>query len=486
MSLKSFLFLKFSHWKVSRERMTHERPAFHQKKFLKTLLLENEHTLFGIEHSFSKIKNLQDFQSKIPIRHYEEFLPYIDKLKQGEQKVLTKCAAVYLLTTSGTTAGSKYIPITKAGIKHQIDAALKVLCFQAVNSGSAEFMDSKMIFLQGSPALDYSMNIPTGRLSGVVYHHIPKFFQRNKLPSYEANIIEDWQKKLEAIVDETYREDISILGGIPPWCLQYFEKLLEKSNSISLKSLFPNLAMYIHGGLDFSNYKDKVSRLLGENVSCLQTFPASEGFFALQDRMESDDMLLLLNQGVFYEFRTFGDNANNVLTINDVGLHKRYELIITNNSGLYRYAMGDLIEFTYLRPYMIKVVGRTSQFISAFGEHVIAYEVEKAMERASASLELKIEDYYVSADVEQRQYVWQVEFVNSIDKARIIEFETRLDVELAILNKYYHHLIAGKIINSCAIHEVDAGFFSRHREKLGKLGGQNKVVRLGLDKFSTN
>lgn len=479
MSLKAILFLKFSQWKIKKEYETHRNASFYQTKFLHQILAKNQNTLFGKEYYFGQIADYSQYQKRIPIRSYEEFLPYIEKVKLGEKQVLTTSDPAYLLMTSGTTAGSKYIPITKTGIKHQIDAALKVLCFQAVNSGSAEFMDSKMIFLQGSPALDYSLNIPTGRLSGVVYHHVPKFFQRNKLPSYEANIIEDWQTKLDAIVDETYREDISILGGIPPWCLQYFEKLLEKSNSINLKSLFPNLAMYIHGGLDFSNYKDKVSKLLGENVSCLQTFPASEGFFALQDRMESDDMLLLLNQGVFYEFRTFGDNANNVLTINDVSLHKRYELIITNNSGLYRYAMGDLIEFTYLRPYRIKVVGRTSQFISAFGEHVIAYEVEKAMERASASLELKIEDYYVSADVEQKQYIWQVEFANSIDKARIIEFQNRLDVELAILNKYYHHLIAGKIINSCAIHEVDAGFFSRHREKLGKLGGQNKVVRLG-------
>lgn len=483
MSLKSFLFLKFSQWKVNKELETNRQANFYQTKFLHQIIRSNQNTQFGREHQFSQIKNYFQFRKNVPIRSYEEFLPFIEKVKSGEKNVLTKSDLEYLLMTSGTTAGSKYIPITKSGIKHQIDAALKVLCFYAVNSGKADFINYKMIFLQGSPSLDYSLKVPSGRLSGVVYHHVPKFFQRNKLPSYEANIIEDWQTKLETIVDETCHEDISILGGIPPWCMQYFEKLLSKSNKSNLKSLFPNLAMYIHGGLDFSNYKEKMKALLGEEIPCLQTFPASEGFFGLQDRIEADDMLLLLNQGVFYEFRNFQKDSDEIVTIEGVQLNTRYELIVTNDSGLYRYAMGDLVEFTSLNRYCIKVVGRTSQFISAFGEHVIAYEVEKAMERASSSLELKIEDYYVSADVKKKQYIWQVELDNSADQANINELGPRLDIELAILNKYYDHLIKGKIINPCHIQQVESGFFTRIREKSGKLGGQNKVVRLGLDKF---
>jgi hypothetical protein len=479
MSLKSFLFLKFSQWKVKKELETNRRANFYQTKFLHKILRSNQNTQFGREHQFNQINDYIQFQKNIPIRSYEDFLPYIEKVKSGEKNVLTKSDLEYLLMTSGTTAGSKYIPITKSGIKHQIDAALKVLCFFANQSGKADFIKCKMIFLQGSPALDYSLKIPAGRLSGVVYHHVPKFFQRNKLPSYEANKIDDWQTKLDAIVDETYRENISILGGIPPWCMQYFEKLLSKSNKSNLKSLYPNLAMYIHGGLDFSNYRDKMQNQLGDEIPCLQTFPASEGFFALQDRQGAEDMLLLLNQGVFYEFRNFQNEKDELATIGEVKLNTRYELIITNDSGLYRYAIGDLIEFTSLTPYRIKVVGRTSQFISAFGEHVIAYEVEKAMERASASLELKIDDYYVSADVEKKQYIWQVESANLDDKNKLNELSAHLDIELSSINKYYHHLLQGKIINSCAIHRVETGFFSKVREKSGKIGGQNKVVRLG-------
>jgi hypothetical protein len=310
-----------------------------------------------------------------------------------------------------------------------------------------------------------------------VYHHVPKFFQQNKLPRYEVNIIDDWQAKLDTIVDETFNEDISILGGIPPWCIQYFEKLLSKSNKQTLKELYPNLAIYIHGGLDFCNYKEKTKKILGEGIHCLQTFPASEGFFAIQDELNADDMLLLLNQGIFYEFRLLNQDSADILTINEVSLHTRYELIITNNSGLYRYAIGDLVEFTSLSPYRIKVVGRTSQFISAFGEHVIAYEVETAMVNATKGLQIEIEDYYVSASIERRQYHWQIELKKTDINADKLAFQ--LDIELARLNIYYAHLINGNIINPCTIELVEKGFFYKKQLTMGKLGGQNKIVKLG-------
>jgi hypothetical protein len=483
MSLKSFLFLKFAQWKVAKELEMHSRSVFYQNQFLNNLLRNHTKTLFGKEHSFHNIKNYTQFKSSIPIRNYEEFLPFIEKIKKGEKNILTKKDPIYLLMTSGTTAGSKYIPITQAGIKKQIDAALKVLCYHAVNSGNADFIDNKMIFLQGSPELDYSLKIPAGRLSGVVYHHIPKFFQKNKLPSYEANIIEDWQKKLDAIVEESYREDISILGGIPPWCLQYFEKLLGKSEKNTLKHLYPNLAIYIHGGLDYSNYKERMKNLVGEGVAHLQTFPASEGFFALQDKIEAEDMLLLLNQGIFYEFRTFNQELEDIVSIDNVKLYTRYELIITNDSGLYRYAMGDLIEFTSLAPYRIKVVGRTSQFISAFGEHVIASEVEKAIELASANLDITIADYYVRASVAQKKYIWYIEFTKEYSAEIRLNLAIHLDKELSSKNKYYAHLIRGCIINPCEIVQLSLGSLDIYRDSKGKLGGQNKIVRLGMEKM---
>lgn len=483
MSLKSFLFLKFAQWKVAKELETHSRPAFYQNQFLNNSLRNHAKTQFGQEHSFHNIKNYTQFKSSIPIRNYEEFLPFIEKIKKGEKNILIKKDPLYLLMTSGTTAGSKYIPISKSGIKHQIEAALKVLCIYAVNKKSADFMNHKMIFLQGSPELDHTNAIPSGRLSGVVYHHIPKFFQKNKLPSYQVNIMDDWQKKVDAVVAETYQEDISIFGGIPPWCLQYFEKLLEKSKKQTLKHLYPNIAVYIHGGLDYSNYKERMKNLLGEGVAHLQTFPASEGFFALQDRLESEDMLLLLNQGIFYEFRTFNQELEDIVSIDKVKLHTRYELIITNDSGLYRYAMGDLIEFTSLTPYRIKVVGRTSQFISAFGEHVIASEVEKALELASSDLDITIADYYVMASVAQKKYIWYIEFAKEYSEKIRLNLATHLDKELSSKNKYYAHLIQGCIINPCEIVQLSPGSLDINRESKGKFGGQNKIVRLGMEKI---
>jgi hypothetical protein len=483
MSLKSFLFLKFAQWKVAKELEMHSRSVFYQNKFLNNLLRNHAKTLFGKEHSFHNIKNYTQFKSSIPVRNYEEFLPFIEKIKKGEKNVLTKKDPIYLLMTSGTTAGSKYIPISKSGIKMQIDAALKVLCFYAVNKKSADFMNYKMIFLQGSPELDHTNAIPSGRLSGVVYHHIPKFFQKNKLPSYQVNIMDDWQQKIDAVVAETYQKDISILGGIPPWCLQYFEKLLAKTKVENLKKLFPNLAMYIHGGLDYSNYKERMKNLLGEGVAHLQTFPASEGFFALQDKLEAEDMLLLLNQGIFYEFRTFNQELEDIVSIDNVKLYTRYELIITNDSGLYRYAMGDLIEFTSLAPYRIKVVGRTSQFISAFGEHVIASEVEKAIELASANLDITIADYYVRASVAQKKYIWYIEFTKEYSAEIRLNLAIHLDKELSSKNKYYAHLIRGCIINPCEIVQLSLGSLDIYRDGQGKLGGQNKIVRLGTEKM---
>ena len=482
MSLKSFLFLKFAQWKVKQEFKTHRKAMDVQEHFLNSWIDHNKETLFGKEHQFHNIRNYKDYQKQVPIRKYEDFIPYIEQIKSGQSKILTSLAPCYLLMTSGTTAGSKYIPISIKGIRHQIDAAMKVLCFYASHRNSAEFMNYKMIFLQGSPELDNKFNIPSGRLSGVVYHHVPKFFQRNKLPSYPTNIIANWQEKLSKIVDETKHEDISILGGIPPWCIQYYEQLLISSGKSQLKDLFPHLEIYIHGGLDFSNYKEHTERLLGKGVSCLQTFPASEGFFAVQDCLNADDLLLLLDQGIFYEFRPQNDNIQKeVITLNEVELGQRYELIITNNSGFYRYSIGDLIEITSIEPYRIRVVGRTSQFISAFGEHVIAYEIEKTMEKAMSHFKLNIEDYFVSPNIAEKLYEWRIELPKEMDKNVLLTLSAFLDTELSALNKYYDHLIRGEIINNCRIIPIEKGTFKRRRVEIGKEGGQNKVVRLGQD-----
>jgi hypothetical protein len=477
--MKSFLFLLYSNYVVWREYAYHAKAEEIQRDFLLPIIRKNRSSSYGTSAGFSEIRTLQDFKNRIPLVHYEDILPYIERIKNGEDKILTNSRIQYLLLTSGTSAGTKYIPISKSGISHQINAALKLLCFYAVDKGNAKFIEGKMLFLQGSPRLDYSLNIPTGRLSGVVYHHVPTFFQQNKLPSYELNIIENWQNKINQIANECSREDITVFGGIPPWCLQFFELISKKNAARNLKAIFPNLGLYIYGGVDFSSYHTSLQNVLSDQVDMMQTFPASEGFFAIQDKIGRDDMLLLISQGIFYEFIPFDELAKTnpcTLQLNEVELAKNYELVITNDSGLWRYRMGDLVQFTSIQPYRIQVTGRTSQFISAFGEHVIGYEVERVMSSTIAKFSLKIEDYHVSPNVEKKCYEWRIEWREI--PSNIKEVEKSLDCSLCEMNKYYRDLIEGEILKPCVIISISTGIFAKIRKQMNKEGGQNKVMRL--------
>jgi len=465
---------------VKKEADIQRKAVDIQNELWRNLIKRNKNTIFGKEHRFNEINQYADFKNLIPTRHYEDFISYIDKIKNGETDILQRGKPLYLLMTSGTTAGTKFIPLSKSGIRHQINAAMKVLCFHSINIRNADFMSYQMIFIQGSPELSNEYKVPSGRLSGVVYHHIPTFFQKNKLPTYSTNIIPNWQEKIDKIVESTANKDISIIGGIPPWCIQYFEKLRAKTKKENLKSIFPNLSIYIHGGLDFRSYKDKIEGLLGNGVHCLQTFPASEGFFAIQDRLDSDDMLLLLNQGIFYEFipsNKIEQTNETIVSLENIEVNETYELVVTTDSGLWRYRMGDLVQITSKFPFRLRVIGRTSQFISAFGEHVIGYEIEKTMEEVSRKLGLKFVDYHVSPNIESIQYEWRIEWEET-PKTPIHEIETNLDQALMARNKYYLHLITGGIIQACKIITLPSKTFSTLREKTGKEGGQNKVIRL--------
>jgi hypothetical protein len=473
--LKSFLFWIYA---VCYSKIFFARnPLKSQKKTLSKIIQNLNATQYQKAFSEDLIVNSEDFFSKIPVSDYENLQPFIEKILNGDQNVFCQNSIKYMLLSSGTTSGAKYIPITKEGISYQIRGAKLVLILYALHKKNASFMKHFMIFLQGSPQLDIQNSIPAGRLSGVVYHEVPKFFQKNKLPSYEVNIIEDWILKINAIVDETKNKNISIIGGIPPWCIQYFEALLKATHSDSLKSIYPNLELYIHGGVDFMPYRTKIKKLLGKEVDCLDTFPASEGFFAIQDHPLAKDMLLLTDNGIYYEFRENGQSE--VITLEDVRMNVVYELIISNLSGFYRYTMGDLIRFTSVSPYRIQVVGRTQHFISAFGEHVIAHHIETTMSNFLDFSNLDIIDFHVCPDVSSKQYLWLIE-AELIEEIEINKeaYETFLDLELSKINSYYQHLIEGQIIQRCRIVWLQSGSFETYRIKNQKLGAQNKVVHL--------
>ena len=457
-----------------------------QDKLLLSLVKTAEKTLFGREHQFENIKNVQDYQNQVKIADYEDLKSYIEKIKKGQRNILWTETPEYFAKTSGTTSGSKYIPISKEGMPFQIAAAQSAIFHYIAQKNNANFVNGKMIFLQGSPELEEIFGIKTGRLSGIVAHHIPKYLQKNRLPSLETNLIEDWETKVDAIVKETEKQDMTIISGIPPWLIMYFEKLIER-NGKKITDLFPNLQLIITGGVNYEPYREKMQELLGKQVDTIQTFPASEGFFAFQDDYEKEGLLLLTNHGIFYEFiplEHYGKPNAERLTLKDIELHKDYALILTTNSGLWSYSIGDVVRFISKKPYRILVSGRTKHFTSAFGEHVIAFEVEEALKATVESFPAQITEFHLAPQVNPAEglpyHEWFIEFEKAPQNLQ--DFRKKLDEEMRKRNTYYDDLISGNILQPLIISQLKKNAFQDYAKSEGKLGGQNKIPRLANDR----
>lgn len=486
MSIKSFCAKIFAHFVVMQSQKWIIRPKQSQEKWFQKLIKEAKFTKFGLDHHFSFIKSHEDFTKLVPIRDYEGLKPYIDRVVAGEKNVLWKGSPLYLAKTSGTTSGAKYIPITKASIPYHIEAARNAILFYIHETGRANVVDGKMIFLQGSPVLEKKNGIDLGRLSGIAAHYVPNYLQKNRMPSWETNCIEDWETKVNAIVEETKNEDMRVISGIPSWVQMYFERLIETTGK-KISELFPNFDLFIYGGVNYEPYRRKFEQMIGKKVDSIELFPASEGFFAYQDRQDADGMLLLLDAGIFYEFvkadEIFDDNPRRY-TIGEVELGVNYALIISTNAGLWAYNIGDTVMFTSLKPYRVKVTGRIKHFISAFGEHVIAKEVEEAMKVACEATGAVIREFTVAPQVETIDelpyHEWFVEF-EELPKDRAL-FANTLDKEMQKQNVYYFDLIEGKILQPLKVSEVPKDGFSEYMKSVGKLGGQNKLPRLSNDR----
>lgn len=453
-----------------------------QEKWLRDLIKAASKTEFGLEHDFSSIKSHEDFVAKVPIRDYEAFRPYIEKIKEGRHNILWKGLPIYFAKTSGTTSGVKYIPISKDSISNHIDTARNALLCYMAETGNTAFADGKLIFLSGSPVLERIGGIPTGRLSGIVNHHVPKYLRSNQMPGYETNCIEDWEKKLDKIVDETIDKNMTLISGIPPWMQMYFDRLEERSRK-KVGELFPNFSVMVQGGVNFEPYKKKLFESIGRHVNTIELFPASEGFFAFQDSQKATGMLLNTNSGIFYEFVPVSelDKPNPTrLTLKDVQVGVNYALILSNNAGLWAYNIGDTVKFVSTHPYRLVVSGRTKHYISAFGEHVIVEEVEEAIIKATNEMGCHITDFTVAPFIAQGDgksyHEWFVEF----DKAPgdLEKFSNLLDGFLRKKNVYYDDLIAGNILQPLKIRAVAKNGFVSYMKAIGKLGGQNKVPRL--------
>ncbi len=444
-------------------------------------------TSFGKDHGFSDIRAYDDFKKQVPIRDYEDLSGYINQILEGEKNVLWPGKPQYLAKTSGTTSGTKYIPITKDSVPNHINSARNAL-FQYINeTGNSKVLEGKMIFLSGSPTLEKTAGINTGRLSGIVNHHIPSWLRTNQMPSYTTNCIEDWEEKVDQIVEETLKEDMSLISGIPPWVQMYFDRLNERSEK-KIKDLFPNFSLFIYGGVNFEPYRAKLFESIGSNIDSIETYPASEGFIAYQDTQTEEGLLMLLDSGIFFEFIPAEEYYNEDpqrLTIEEVQLGINYALIINSNAGLWGYSIGDTVKFVSKDPYRLIVTGRIKHFISAFGEHVIGEEVEKAMHLTMAEFpEVGLTEFTVAPQVTPLEglphHEWLVEFSKSPeDKPGFVK---RLNEHLQELNSYYDDLMSGNILSELKISELRKDAFIDYMKSKGKLGGQNKVPRLSNDR----
>lgn len=486
MSIKAFLakpFAKIVYNKIQKEKLT---AVEDQEKIFQTLIQSAKNTVFGQEHQFSEIKNHADYRQHVPIRDYEQFKPYIQQIKDGGVNILWKGKPIYFAKTSGTTSGIKYIPITKDSIPNHINTARNTLLCYMVSSGNYNFVNGNMIFLSGSPELDTVGGIPTGRLSGIVNHHVPQYLRRNQLPSYQTNCIEDWETKLDKIVEETINRNMTLISGIPPWMQMYFDRLKEKSGK-AIAELFPNFSIMVQGGVNFEPYKAKLFESIGKKIDYVELFPASEGFFAFQDDYTQEGLLLNTNSGIFFEFipanEIFNDHPTR-LTLKDIKVGENYALIISNNAGLWAYNIGDTVKFISTHPYRLIVSGRIKHFISAFGEHVIGEEVETALLTAANEENIKIVEFTVAPNIVQGEgksfHEWFIEFENA--PADLNSFAKKVDDNLRKKNVYYDDLIAGNILQSLKIKPVNKNGFIDYMRSIGKLGGQNKVPRLSNDR----
>ncbi|MDB5012043.1 MAG: hypothetical protein JWQ25_245, partial [Daejeonella sp.] len=465
MGLKAALSKPFAAFVVKQMNKWKYNAVEAQSKVFDKLIRQAKNTAFGKDHHFESINSFADFQKQVPIRDYEDLRPYVERVVHGEENVLWPGKPAYFAKTSGTTSGVKYIPISKESIPEHIKAARNALLCYIHETGKADFVDGKMIFLQGSPVLDIKAGIATGRLSGIAAHHVPGYLQKNRMPSYKTNCIDDWEEKVDAIVEETVHQDMRLISGIPPWVQMYFDRLIAKEGGKKIKEIFKNFSLFVYGGVNFEPYRAKLEEAIGKRVDSIELYPASEGFLAFQDSQTEKGMLLLVDAGIFYEFiptDEYFDEKPSRLTLKDVQLDTNYAIVLNTNAGLWGYSIGDTVKFVSLNPYRIVVSGRIKHFISAFGEHVIGEEVEHALLSVAKEEGVEITEFTVAPQVNPKDsalpyHEWFVEFAKA--PADLEAFRAKVDEALQKKNTYYLDLIKGNILQPLVIRSLPKDAF---------------------------
>ena len=486
MGLKSLLSLPFARQIVKMNSKWKKNAVKVQNRLLLSLINQAKNTKFGKDHNFSEISNYSDWKKNIPVRDYEELKIYVQQIIEGEKDVLWPGKPLYFCKTSGTTSGTKYIPISKESMPHHITAARDAILNYIAETKNTSIVNGKMIFLQGSPELSKTGDILTGRLSGIVAHHTPSYLKKNQLPSYETNCIEDWEDKVDKILEETLSENMSLISGIPPWVQMYFEKLQNRTGKL-IKDIFPKFDLFIYGGVNYEPYRQTFEKLIGKKVDGIELYPASEGFIAYQDSQTEKGMLLCVNHGIFYEFipseEFFNKNPTRI-SLADVEIGVNYVIILNTDAGLWGYNIGDTIKFVSIDPYRIVVSGRIKHFTSAFGEHVIAEEVEKSLQETITKIPAQVNEFHVAPQVKPESglpyHQWLIEFEK--EPENMADFSELIDNTLQKHNSYYKDLISGGILKPLLITKINKNGFRDYMKSIGKLGGQNKVPRLANDR----
>ena len=462
-------------------------PIEVQEEILFGLLRSAENTVLGKKYDYNSIKNYDTFNERIPVSTYEEFEPFIEQTRQGAQNIFWNSNIKYFAKSSGTTnAKSKFIPVSSEALdNNHYKASKDLLCMYLNNNESSQLFTGKSLRLGGSKELYENNNTFFGDLSAILIDNMPMWAEFSSTPSNKTSLMSDWEKKLPAIIKESSLENVTSLAGVPSWMMVVLNKTLEENNKTNILEIWPNLEVYFHGGVSFDPYREQYKNLFPKSdFKYYEIYNASEGFFALQDRNDSNELLLMLDYGIFYEFipmDTFGKEDQKVIALSNVELNKNYALVITTNSGLWRYLIGDTIRFTSLNPFRIKVTGRTKHHINVFGEELMVENTDSALAKTCAALNCEILDYTVAPifmdGKEKGAHEWIIEFKKHPDN--IENFRELLDKNLQQVNSDYEaKRFNNMTLNKLVLHVAKENLFYNWLKKNDKLGGQHKIPRL--------
>ncbi len=462
-------------------------PMEVQEEILFGLLRAAENTVLGKKYDYNSIRNYETFNERIPVSTYEELEPYIEQTRQGAQNIFWNSNIKYFAKSSGTTnAKSKFIPVSAEALdNNHYKASKDLLCMYLNNNENSQLFTGKSLRLGGSKQLYENNNTFFGDLSAILIDNMPMWAEFSSTPSNKTSLMSDWETKLPAIIKESSLENVTSLAGVPSWMMVLLNKTLEENKKTNILEIWPNLEVYFHGGVSFHPYQEPYKKLLPKsNFKYYEIYNASEGFFALQDRNDSDELLLMLDYGIFYEFipmDTFGKENQKVIPLNEVEIGKNYALVITTNSGLWRYLIGDTIRFTSLNPFRIKVTGRTKHHINVFGEELMVENTDSALAKTCASLRCEIVDYTVAPifmeGKEKGAHEWIVEFKTPPENKE--QFSILLDKNLQQVNSDYEaKRFNNMTLNPLVLHVAKENLFYNWLKKNDKLGGQHKIPRL--------